>query len=183
MPLSTIGANQIASGAVDTTQLASNAVTNAKLASGAVTAGDLPSGTVLQIVSNSYSTSTSITSNTKGSGTSTGLTATITPASTSNKLLLTGTVHFGTGYSSDPNFSLEIHDGSSIIYTDNGSAYYFNGDGNEAYSTRMPIHAYINAPSTSSTTYTVRAFKSSSTSLTAQSNSNPSVLSITEIAG
>jgi len=49
MPLSTIGANQIASGAVDTTQLASNAVTNAKLASGAVTSGDLPSGTVLQV--------------------------------------------------------------------------------------------------------------------------------------
>ena len=148
-----------------------------------LSASDLPSGTVLQVVSNNFSTSTSITSNTKGSGTSTGLTATITPASTNNKLLLTGTVHFGTGYSADPNFSLEIYDGSSIIYTDNGSAYYFNGDGNEAYSTRMPIHAYIDAPSTSSTTYTVRAFKNSSTSLTAQSNSNPSILTIVEIAG
>jgi hypothetical protein len=149
----------------------------------AVTSAGLPSGTVLQVVSNSFSTSTSITSNTQGSGTSTGLTATIIPASTNNKLLLTGTVHFGTGYSADPNFSLEIYDGSSIIYTDNGGGYYFNGDGNEAYSTRMPIHAYIDAPSTSSTTYTVRAFKSSSTSLTAQNNSNPSILSIMEIAG
>ena len=143
----------------------------------------LPAGSVLQAVSSTYSTSTSITSNTKGSGTSTGLSVTITPASTSNKLLIIGTLALASGYSSDPNFSIEIYDGSSIVFTDESSGYYFNGDGNEAYSTKVPIHAYINASSTSATTYTVRAFKSSSTSLTAQSSSNPSNLTILEIVG
>ena len=149
-----------------------------------ITSAGLPSGSVLQVVSNSYSTQTSITSTTKGSGTSTGLTATITPASTSNKLLLTGTVHFGTGYSTDPQVSVEIYDGSSVVYQGEGSdAFYANGDGNEAYNFRYPISAYIDAPSTSSTTYTVRAYKSSSTSVSAQGSSNPSILTIMEIAG
>lgn len=85
MPLSTIGANQIASGAVDTTQLASNAVTNAKLASGAVTAGDLPSGTVLQVVQN-YKTDASSYS---GNGVyHTIMSANITPISTSSKIFI-----------------------------------------------------------------------------------------------
>lgn len=159
--------------------------TNGTQAATIATDGTLSStGHVIQVVSNSYSTSTSITSTTKGSGTSTGLTATITPKSTSNKLLLMGTVHLGTGYSSDPAFSIEIYDGSSIVYTDaTHSAFYANGDNNEAYSTTRTIHAYIDAPSTSATTYTVRAFKSSSTTVTAQNASNPSILTIMEIAG
>ena len=143
----------------------------------------LPAGSVLQAVTSTYTTSTSITSTTKGSGTSTGLSVTITPASTSNKLLIIGTLALASGYSADPNFSIEIYDGSSIVYTDESAGYYFNGDGNEAYSTKVPIHAYIDAPSASATTYTVRAFKSSTTSLTAQSSSNPSNLTILEIAG
>ena len=168
---------RINDGAVTTAKIADNAVTGAKISG-------LPTGSILQVVSNSYSTSTSITSTTKGSGTSTGLTATITPNSTSNKLLLMGTVHLGTGYSSDPAFSIEIYDGSSIVYTDaSSSAFYANGDGNEAYSTTRAIHAYIDAPSTSATTYTVRAFKSSTTTVTAQNASNPSILTIMEIQG
>jgi hypothetical protein len=92
MPLSTIGANQIASGAVDTTQLASNAVTNAKLASGAVTAGDLPSGSVLQVVQD-YKTDASSYA---GSGVyHTIMSANITPVSTNSKILISSDVSYG----------------------------------------------------------------------------------------
>lgn len=62
MPLSTIGANQIAS----------NAVTNSKLASGAVTAGDLPSGSVLQVVSVNFDDALTYGSS-DSSGAATGL--------------------------------------------------------------------------------------------------------------
>lgn len=140
-------------------------------------------GHIIQVVSNSYSTSTSISSTTKGSGTSTGLTATITPKSTSNKLLLTGTVHFDIGYVSDPAIAVEIHDGTSIVYTDEQWAFYFNGDNNEAYDLRYPIHAFIDAPATSATTYTVRAWRGAAGSWNAQGGSNPSILTIMEIAG
>lgn len=140
-------------------------------------------GHIIQVVSNSYSTSTSITSTTKGSGTSTGLTATITPKSTSNKLLITGSITFGCGYLSDPALSIEIYDGSSVVHQGETWMFYANGDGNEAYSFTMPIHAYIDAPSTSATTYTVRAYRGAAGNINAQDGSNISTLTIMEIAG
>lgn len=170
-----------AADSISTGMIKDGAVTSAKL--DGLTSSDMPTGSVLQVVSNSYSTSTSITSTTKGSGTSTGLTATITPKSTSNKLLLMGTVHFACGYNADPALSIEIYDGTNIVYTDQQWAYYFNGDGNEAYNFRYPIHAYIDAPAISATTYTVRAWKSGTFTAQSGSTSNPSILTIMEIAG
>lgn len=140
-------------------------------------------GHIIQVVSNSYSTSTSISSTTKGSGTSTGLTATITPKSTSNKLLLTGSITFGCGYLTDPALSIEIYDGSSVVHQGETWMFYGNGDGTEAYSFTMPIHAYIDAPSTSATTYTVRAYRGAAGNINAQDGSNISTLTIMEIAG
>lgn len=98
MPLSTIGANQIAAGAIDTTQLASNAVTNAKLASGAVTAGDLPTGSVLQVV---HIKSLTQYNSTASSGTLDPINGTITPKKAGSTFLISCNIPVNTSDDSD----------------------------------------------------------------------------------
>ena len=158
--------------------------TNGTSAATVATDGTLSStGHVIQVVNGTYSTSTSISSTTKGSGTSTGLTATITPKSTSNKLLLTGTIVFGCGYLTDPALSIEIYDGTNVVFQQEQWGRYFNGDGNEAYSWTHAIHAFIDAPSTNATTYTVRAYRGAAGNINAQDGGTTSFLTIMEIAG
>ena len=71
--------------ALQTTVPPDGSVTTAKLASGAVTSATLPTGCVLQVVSTSYTTEVTSTS---ASFVDTGLTLSITPSSTSNKILV-----------------------------------------------------------------------------------------------
>ena len=73
-------------GSVNTDQLAASAVTNAKIASdAAIATTKLGTGAVLQVVNGTTSTGVSSTSNTFAD---TGLSASITPSSTSNKILV-----------------------------------------------------------------------------------------------
>ena len=150
------------------------------LASGAITSSALPTGSVLQVVSNTYTTQTSITSGTKGSGTETGLQVTITPISASNKFLIFGHVAIYLNYTTNAGASLEIHDGSSIVYTQEMWAAYGNGDGQEDYHMQVPFHAFITPSSSGAITYKVRAWKN--LAVTAQNNGIPSTISILEIA-
>lgn len=75
MAISTIG----------TDGLASSAVTNPKLASGVPSTAKLPAGTVLQVVNATTSTAVTSSSSTYAD---TNLTATITPTSTTSKILV-----------------------------------------------------------------------------------------------
>jgi len=87
MALSTIGANQIASlpaSSVGSSQLASGAITSASMPAGSVIAADYARKTDQQTF-----TSTSFAD-------VTGLTVTMTPASTSSKFLVTASVYVGT---------------------------------------------------------------------------------------
>ena len=83
-------------GSVDADTLASNAVTNAKIASGAITSSDMPTGSVLQAVEGSTENRIEITNGT-GTWHDTNLSATITPSSSSNKVLVlvNGSIHTG----------------------------------------------------------------------------------------
>ena len=72
-------------GTVDDGTLATDSVTAAKLKSDAITVGDLPAGSVLQIVNSVLSAEQTSTSSTYAD---TGLTATMTCASSSNKILV-----------------------------------------------------------------------------------------------
>jgi len=141
----------------------------------------LPAGSVVQTVFFETSTQVQITSTTKGSGTETGVQATITPHSSSNKLLIQVNLHVtDTAYTPDSHISLELHDGTSIVWTDEAAAYYHNASGDEAFRQRASFIAYIDAPS-SATTYKVRAFKSSSGTFYTQRDSNPGAIVIQEI--
>jgi len=73
-------------GSVTTAKLANDAVTSAKLADGAVTTAKLPTGSVLQVVSTEKSDSFTTTSSSFVDVT--GMSATITPSSTSSKILV-----------------------------------------------------------------------------------------------
>jgi len=72
-------------GTVDAGTLATDSVTAAKLKDDAIAVGDLPADSVLQVVNAKTNTQVSMSSNTL---TDTGLTATITPSSTSSKVLV-----------------------------------------------------------------------------------------------
>jgi hypothetical protein len=84
MPISQIVTNSIADSAVVTADIANGAVTSAKMASGAARA-NFGAGAVLQVI-DARLTITASTSST--SLVDTGLTATITPSSTSSKILI-----------------------------------------------------------------------------------------------
>jgi len=140
----------------------------------------LPAGAVIQTLFNSYTTETSVTSTTKGSGTETGLEITVTPKSSSNKLLIQANVAIADiAYTTDSWVSFEIHDGSSIVYTEESAAYYHNAPGDESFRTRATILTLIDAPS-GTTTYKVRGFRNSG-SFKAQRDGNPSHIVIQEI--
>ena len=92
MALSTIGANQIAA----------NSVGSSQLASGAITSAAMPAGSVLQCVTTNYPDdfqfTLSASGNTSDKGKleiATGLNCSITPSSTSSKILYQATIYIG----------------------------------------------------------------------------------------
>lgn len=154
----------------------------------AVTSAGLPAGTVLQTITANTTTPVSIAAswNFTIAGTETGLQATITPASTNNKLLITGYLQVALGYTANPSFALEVYDGTSVIYSDkvgsgNAQGVYINGDGNENFYHKTPFALSVTAPSTNSTTYKVRGFTSEGGIVSSQNV--PSFICIQEIAG
>ena len=141
-----------------------------------------PAGHVIQVVYAESTTATSITSTTQGSGTSTGLSATITPVSSSNKFFISYVGSFYLARHGAPAVSVEIYDGTSVVATENGQyGIYINGDGDEYDNHwKYPFQAYITPSGSGAITYTVRAWKSGN-GVTAQMSSRISTLTIMEI--
>ena len=85
--------------ALQTSDIEDSAVTSAKIADGTIASGDLASGVggkVLQVVSTTKTdTFTISTANSSAPADITGLSASITPASTSNKILVTAQITVG----------------------------------------------------------------------------------------
>jgi len=139
-------------------------VTAADLASGAITSAALPAGSVLQVVQGSeLSSETSITS---GSYTDTGISVSMTPSSTSSKVLLFVTFHINNRRSSGSgtmNARVQIADGSNNnVYEPSFQAeliYYFASPASgDLDFWRTNTITYLDSPSTdSSITYKLRA--------------------------
>ena len=165
-------------GTVDAGTLATNSVTAAKLEVSAITGADLPAGSVLQVVQGSSTTSTTTSSS---SYVASGLSANITPSSTSSKILVFAT------------FSLDTDVGGRQFYV----AFYrgtnnLNGAANaDAWGTLYaPDRAIaqcsgqqLDSPSsTSELTYSVK-FKSPSGAIEFTSQGTVSYITLMEIAG
>jgi len=141
-----------------------------------------PANHVIQVVYAESTTETSITSTTQGSGTSTGISATIKPVSSSNKFFISYVGSFMLARYSAPGLSVEIYDGTSVVATENSFwGLYVNGDGDEYDNNyKYPFQTYITPSGSGEITYTVRAWKTGNAA-TAQPNSRLSTLTIMEI--
>ena len=122
-----------------------------KVAPGAVESGDLPAGTVLQVVNAYYATLTGTSSSTFSD---TGLTASITPSSASNKILaivnMSGLMKNANNISGA--FQL-VRNGSAALVFEGLAAYTNSG----AVNTGSANCNYLDSPaSASAVTYTIQ---------------------------
>ena len=140
---------------------------------------DMPAGSVLQVVQGTYASSTSTTS---ASFQSTGLTASITPSSASNKILVIATSTVVGTVFTDVLTTIYRGDTSTGVNVSGGNlSTKYNNQGSENSSV---TNAYLDSPSTtSSQTYTF-AFRSSVSgqTITAQSGGVTGTIILMEIA-
>lgn len=163
-------------------------VTAADLASGAITSGILPAGSVLQVVQGRSTTNTSINST---SYADTNLSASITPSSSSNKILIFATqenyhrVDNSIGF----NAQYRILRDATVIETFTNMEYHRNGlgsFGNSLHRSRHPMY-YLDSPSTTSAiTYKTQASMSGladNAELVVNEGGSPGIMILMEIAG
>ena len=147
-------------GVVDTDMIAAGAVTTATIAAGAVTAEKRGSGAILQVVQATKTDTASVTGATFGD---VGLSASITPLSSSNKILVLvqANISGSTGYSRKARLmrnSTAIHIGDAAGTRPQATAEE-NGSyaGQTSYNAGQVIMNFLDSPSTTSaTTYKVQ---------------------------
>lgn len=140
-------------------------VTAADLASGAITGAALPAGSVIQVV---HATATSLVSNNTSSFVDTGLSGTITPTSTSSKILVVISQHMEVDRDSNTNGShyKVLRDSTSLMSTGEHALKVEASGGSVAtvkVSTFMHFNFLDSPASTSALTYKTQA-KPNSTS-------------------
>jgi len=137
---------KIADGAVDTTQLAANAVTAAKLASGSTTnTHDVLQTQVYSLSQDFTTTSTSFVE-------VTNLNVSITPSSSSNKVLLVGNVNIESYGDQDRRFVTAVYhtsisDSNRVVRGAGGN---YRSGSSSSYSYGQFSFWYIHSPNTSS---------------------------------
>ena len=118
LPDGIVDAGTLATDSVDSAELIDGAIDTAHIAADQITSAILPAGSVLQVVqtvkSDTFTTTSTDWTNI------TGLTVNITPASTSNKVLVQ--VHLSTGNSSDRTSAYRITGGTGLFSGDSDSA-------------------------------------------------------------
>ena len=173
------------SGIVNQTGARSGVIGDTKLVAGSIGESvTFPSGHVIKTGYHWYSSAVTITSSSKASGTSTGLDIAVQASSTSNFLYFFINLSLKmTGSASNSAYGMEVHDGSSIVYTDvTDTATWVTNTGNGDDSRRAWYHFRINPASTSNITYTMRCFKNASgQGLTAQLGGNTSYVTVMEV--
>jgi hypothetical protein len=140
----------------------------------------MPLGSVLQVVNATYETATSTSST---SFVTTGLNASITPSSSSNKVLVMFSVYVSSPATNDAVFATVFRGTTSGTNLGNATSGFGAAQSPGGANTRSVVSAmYLDSPSTSSSqTYTV-AFLAQSNTAVAQANSAKSTLTLMEIA-
>ena len=146
----------------------------------------LPTGSVLQVVHGS--TTTGVISTTQNSFVGSGCTATITPTSTSSKILIIGNLAINCDQSSgsDNQANTGIKRGSTVIsgvigYDELRS--YIAGTSANIHGSRVPCN-FLDSPSTTSaTTYELIGSLRLGSRINMQMNLQPSTITLMEIQG
>ena len=138
-------------------------------------------GTVLQVVQGTYSTATSSSS---GSYVDSGLSASITPTSSTSKILVSTTTSFYIGGGgADNGCQFQIVRGATSILAPVGNSVYLGGP---TASTELILNfplIYLDSPATTSaTTYKIQMAALNGATVTAQNSGNTSVIVLMEIA-
>ena len=156
----------------------SGVIQSASLASGVPTRAQLPAGTVLQVVNATYSTQVG---NSTGTLVASGLTASITPTSSTSKIFvfITNPVR-RTGTVSGMNINL-YRNGSSI-FTPMSNMLYSNPNSSDL--SVLASFSYLDSPATaSSTTYAMYfASNAAGSTMYAQIDNNTATITLMEIA-
>ena len=124
---------------------------------GSISASSLPAGSILQVVNSAYTTGQTFSSVTSGTYTSTGLTASITPSSASNKILVMVSAMFQPFYSGGTNVPVSmrvIRGASTVIGGPSGAATV--GTNCEVLAPTTSTNNLDSPATTSSVTYTVQ---------------------------
>ena len=140
-------------------------------------------GKILQVVQGS--TTTEVSTTTSGSFTDTGLTASITPTSTSNKVLVLVAQHFMiTRSSSLARAQVNVLRDSTTIFTPNNWTINMQQTGSDlAHSTMLAFNILDTPSSTSSLVYKSQMKPESSSTVKSQQNGNQSNIILMEVAG
>ena len=143
------------------------------------TASGFGGGKVLQVVQGTYATQTSTTST---SPVTSNLSASITPSSTSSKILLSATVNsFYTDSHPAGGYLYLYRDGSNIISGSEQVAWNYNGNGSIVDTIGLN---YLDSPSsTSSLTYQIYFAKQAGGTTFVHDSGNPSFIILMEIEG
>lgn len=147
------------------------------MTSGTLPTARLPSGSVLQVVS---AVSTSLVTTTSGSYVSTGFSASITPTSSSSKILIL--LNASMQGSGNGGFGFNLYRGGSSILVDGqpySAAYWVYGNN---WRTKTPL-MYLDSPATtSSTTYTLYYASYNGITVYLCTENSPSTMTLLEIA-
>ena len=148
-------------GSVDADTLASNAVTSTKLASGAITSSALPAGSLIQTVQGFSGTKTVTTTSANGDAIQCPASVSITPTSSSSKILIMFHGSWMFGNENDAGFWLLRNGtiiGNSTETSANNVAFAVSGQyANNDYSPNcIAFHYLDDAQNTSTHTYTVK---------------------------
>lgn len=148
---------------------------------GSASAVQASSGRVLQVVQATYSTSTSTASS---SYVDTGLTASITPSSSSSKILVQATmVYYLNGGGADNGCKFQLVRGSTaLLFPDANSAYIAGPTASTELMTAFPW-IYLDSPATtSSTTYKIQMAGANAATVVINPSSNTAVMQLMEIS-
>jgi len=142
----------------------------------------LPTGSVLQVVSVVYSTNFSTTST---SFVDTGLNASITPTSASNKVLviISNPIRVFRAGEDAAFYAQIVRDSTNIVTLNNEPFYIYSAGGAESQINGVFSYTYLDSPSTtSSTNYKMQIRTAASSSTSAQNGSQPATITLMEIA-
>jgi len=140
----------------------------------------LPAGSVLQVVQGVYSTQTTISTT---AYTDSGLSASITPSSTSNKILITWTTHAALTNGSTRGWGCKLLRNSTAVYTE-GTNYRTYGDGNTGDIRLTVPQSHLDSPSTTSAiTYKVQVSAHNTAGTQFNQASSETQITLMEIQG
>ena len=140
----------------------------------------MPAGSVLQVVQGVYSTQTTISTT---AYTDSGLSASITPSSTSNKILITWTTHAALTNGSTRGWGCKLLRNSTAVYTE-GTNYRTYGDSNTGDIRLTVPQSHLDSPSTTSAiTYKVQVSAHNTAGTQFNQASSETQITLMEIQG